>query len=74
MRLDKYLLCSDGLTDMVPQEQIAQILTKQAPEPAAQLLLRQALDNGGKDNVTLIVLEVGKIRSVGLLQRLKDLF
>ena len=71
---DKYLLCSDGLTDMVPQEQIAQILTKQAPEPAAQLLLRQALDNGGKDNVTLIVLEVGKIRSVGLLQRLKDLF
>ena len=59
---------------MVPQEQIAQILTKQAPEPAAQLLLRQALDNGGKDNVTLIVLEVGKIRSVGLLQRLKDLF
>lgn len=71
---DKYLLCSDGLTDMVPQEQIAQILTKQAPEPAAQLLLRQALDNGGRDNVTLIVLEVEKTKSTGLLQRLKDLF
>jgi len=71
---DKYLLCSDGLTDMVPQKQIAQILAEQAPEMSAQQLLQQALDNGGKDNVTLIVLEVRKTKSVGLLQRLKDLF
>lgn len=71
---DKYLLCSDGLTDMVSQEKMKQILMEQTSEQAAQLLLKQALDNGGRDNVTLIVLEIGKNKRAGLLQRLKSLF
>ena len=71
---DKYLLCSDGLTDMVPPEDIARILAKFPAEQAAQILLQNALDNGGKDNVTLIVLEIGRPATTGLLDRIRNLF
>lgn len=71
---DKYLLCSDGLTDMVPPEDIARILAKFPAEQAAQILLQNALDNGGKDNVTLIVLEIGRPAATGLLDRIRNLF
>lgn len=71
---DKYLLCSDGLTDMVPPEDIARILAKFPAEQAAQILLQNALDNGGKDNVTLIVLEIGRPAMTGLLDRIRNLF
>jgi protein phosphatase len=53
---DGLLLCSDGLTDMVPDEQIARILGQQLPAAmACQQLVDQALTNGGKDNVTVVV-------------------
>lgn len=72
---DRYLLCSDGLTDMVPQQQIARILKEHPPEHAAQLLLQNALDNGGKDNVTILVLEVEKQRQTpGLWDKIRRLF
>lgn len=50
---DKFLLCTDGLTNMVDDEQIAKILLT-APEPA-DALIEAALQAGGKDNVTVIV-------------------
>ena len=71
---DKYLLCSDGLTDMVPQEDIARILAAFPAQQAAQILLQNALDNGGKDNVTLIVLEIQRPAVTGLLGRIRNLF
>jgi serine/threonine protein phosphatase PrpC len=53
---DLLLLCSDGLNDMVDDESIARILREQMePGDAAQALLREALERGGKDNVTIIV-------------------
>ncbi len=53
---DRLLLCSDGLTDMVDDAAIASILGKHDhPEGAAQHLLDEALDRGGKDNVTIIL-------------------
>jgi PPM family protein phosphatase len=53
---DRLLLCSDGLTDMVDDESIARIMgAHEPPGDAAQSLLDQALDNGGRDNVTVIV-------------------
>ncbi|WP_294498501.1 protein phosphatase 2C domain-containing protein [uncultured Gemmiger sp.] len=55
---DLYLICSDGLTDMVSTQDIARILAGQSFETAAQTLLRQALDNGGRDNVTILLCQV----------------
>jgi len=53
---DRILLCSDGLTEMVTEAVIAEGLAQQLdPEAAAQNLIRQALEAGGKDNVTIIV-------------------
>ena len=54
---DRLLLCSDGLSDMLRDEEIAAVLAQENDgEAAAQLLLDKALDNGGKDNISLILL------------------
>lgn len=54
----RILLCSDGLTDEVDNQQIAQILCQsRSTKEAAQQLMQAALDNGGKDNITVQVIE-----------------
>lgn len=50
------LICSDGLTDMCSDEEIAQVLSLRADNPAEKLVAK-ALSNGGEDNVTCIVIE-----------------
>lgn len=57
---DLYLLCSDGLTDMLTMEQIQSGLSAAGIEDAAERLLEQALSQGGKDNITLILCKVSK--------------
>jgi serine/threonine protein phosphatase PrpC len=53
---DRLLLCSDGLSDMVEDDSIAQIMgAHDQPRDAAQSLLDEALNRGGRDNVTIIV-------------------
>lgn len=56
---DRYLLCSDGLTDMLSNFQIADILL-QHPDVGGCVseLIRAALERGGRDNVTAIVCDV----------------
>jgi len=55
---DTFLLCSDGLTDMVEDETIKDILAASIDtKEAAQMLINEALKNGGKDNVTAVVLK-----------------
>jgi protein phosphatase len=58
-RTRRILLCSDGLTDMAEDARIEEIL-RSAPtaEDAAERLLAEALKNGGRDNVTCIVVDV----------------
>lgn len=51
------LLCTDGLTDMVTDDQIATILNETGTEPAPRLV-SAALDAGGLDNVSVVVLSV----------------
>lgn len=56
---DRILLCSDGLTTMVEDEEILRIVKKSsAPKEAAQHLVTEANKNGGKDNISVIVAEV----------------
>jgi protein phosphatase len=53
---DQILLCTDGLTDMVPHPMIWAILSdSKTSDEACQRLVDAALDNGGKDNVTVVL-------------------
>jgi protein phosphatase len=55
---DRLLLCSDGLTRHVPDAAIASALQSGTARQAVEALLEQALDGGGKDNVTVVILDV----------------
>lgn len=60
---DVYLICSDGLTDMLTVEEIEETLCKVKFDDAVSGLLTQALVRGGKDNITLILCKVEKTRT-----------
>jgi len=52
---DRVLLCSDGLWDMVSDEDIKKVaMVYRNPEKVCNLLLKKALDAGGKDNITIV--------------------
>jgi len=52
---DVFVLCSDGLTDVAADADIAATLAGKAPEVAAQALLDLTLDRGAPDNVSIVV-------------------
>ena len=56
---DRYVLCSDGLVDEVDDDEIARILDAHAdPQAAADALVDAANTNGGRDNTTVVVVDV----------------
>ena len=56
---DRFILCSDGLVDEVPDDDIAVIaLAATDPQVAAEQLVAKANANGGRDNVTVVVVDV----------------
>jgi serine/threonine protein phosphatase PrpC len=55
----RLLLCSDGMTDDVPEDEIARVLAaSDDPHDAARELVNRALGHGGLDNVTVVVIDV----------------
>ena len=54
---DLWLLCSDGLHGMVDKERMTEMLKADDLDTAAQALLDAALDAGGKDNISLILIK-----------------
>ncbi len=59
IRGDRFLLCSDGLVDEVDDDVISETLALQAdPQDAADALVALANDAGGRDNITVIVVDV----------------
>ncbi|BDZ41260.1 serine/threonine protein phosphatase [Paraoerskovia sediminicola] len=56
---ERMLVCSDGLTGEVPDRRIAQVLLQHASaQCAADALVQEALDAGGRDNITVVVVDV----------------
>ena len=74
---DRFLLCSDGITEYVPEHEIGEVLTKMpSPARSAQRLIELALQRGGGDNATAIVirvLEAGETSRPAELLRREDL-
>jgi serine/threonine protein phosphatase PrpC len=53
---DRLLLCTDGLTEMVDEEEIAGVLMRdQSAQDTCQTLVDCALEHGGADNVTVLL-------------------
>jgi len=56
---DRYLLCSDGLSDYVDDEAIGRCLSSSTdPQHSAEALVKLAIDAGAPDNVTVVVADV----------------
>jgi protein phosphatase len=64
---DQLLVCTDGLTDMVPDEDIARVAGQgDRPQEKTQALVDLALERGGKDNVTVVLAQYSlQMREVG---------
>lgn len=61
---DKYLICSDGLTDMLSLGEIKELLDNHSVEKSVIELINKALEKGGKDNVTVILLEIKRKKNM----------
>ena len=56
---DRFVLCSDGLNDGIPDSRISELLaTVPDPQKAAEVLVQAALDGGSRDNLTCVVVDV----------------
>ena len=54
---DIFLLCSDGLTGVVPDESIADVLRREDIDTAVQILVDTALERGSRDNITVVAVK-----------------
>lgn len=55
---DRFLLCSDGLTDLISDEEIRELLARKSWNELSDHLVQAAKNQGGFDNVTLIITEI----------------
>ncbi len=55
---DRFLLCSDGLFSELPDEAILPLLSAGTPQQAAEALVAAANDAGGRDNITVVIVDI----------------
>lgn len=55
---DRFVICSDGLTDGLWDRQLDEVVRESGPEPVAQRLIAAALERSGRDNLTTLVIEI----------------
>jgi len=60
---DHLLLCTDGLTREVPDDELAQVLDSSSPAAAAKQLIEMANQRGGRDNITVVACEAQSRRA-----------
>lgn len=58
---DVFLLCTDGLTSLVNDDEISGSLSENKPDDACRKLVDAANQKGGKDNITVVVVKIGKL-------------
>lgn len=61
---DRFLICSDGLLNHVPDSEIGRALGEMSPSDAVWKLVNQALVEGGSDNCTVMVVRVDRLEPV----------
>ena len=52
---DRWLVCSDGLHGLVSRDRLRELMAMDDPEEAADQMIREALDQGGRDNISLVL-------------------
>jgi PPM family protein phosphatase len=57
---DRFMLCSDGLSDVVPHARLAETLAAGEPQQCVDRLIALALEAGTRDNVTVVVADVAE--------------
>ena len=62
---DRFVLCSDGLSGVVTDDQIAAVVQAESPEGAVDTLIRMANERGGPDNITVQILSIPADESRG---------
>ena len=60
-RGDKFMLCSDGLSNHVSTAEIGEIVARHGPQKSARKLIQLACDRGGDDNITVVVVRVDEV-------------
>ncbi len=61
---DIFLLCSDGLTNLVNDQELLEVATKEPPQRACETLIQLANQRGGNDNITVQILKTGREKRV----------
>ena len=60
-RGDKFMLCSDGLSNHVNTAEIGEVLARSGPQKSARKLIQLACDRGGDDNITVVCVRVDDV-------------
>jgi protein phosphatase len=58
---DRVLMCSDGLSNLVGDEELLKMVSQEAPQGACEALVREANRRGGDDNITVVIIQVDEI-------------
>ena len=58
---DRLLLCSDGISMLIPEDQMKSIVNQADPEQVSQQLINEANRRGSPDNITAVVLQIQKV-------------
>lgn len=65
---DIYMMCSDGLSDLVPFDVIEDLMNHHTSDEIAVRLVEQAKLNGGYDNISIVLVKVNKIHEADLFR------
>ena len=63
---DKYFFCTDGLTNMVSEDDLLGVVSEREPRDACRELIELANKNGGEDNITVVIVKVESSDGAGL--------